>query len=95
MTRCMVLVVVLVVASIAITAWVPSPSRAAEVAAGSLADFQSRHPTCSFITDDCTICARDGDHLACSTAGIACQPGPLRCNGAEPEPIRPKVDPAK
>jgi len=48
---------------------------------------------CRTATDGCTICkvARDGKLKACSTPGIACQPGKWRCSEPDAKPPKPPM----
>jgi hypothetical protein len=41
--------------------------------------FGDRNPSCREWSDGCVICLRGADGSHCSTPGIACQPGQLRC----------------
>lgn len=55
----------------------------ATIAAGSasLAGMRDAgpEPTCVEWTDDCVVCRRTPQGPACSTPGIACLRGPMRC----------------
>ena len=62
--------VVLAVVAVAV---VPTPESA-------LTDA-SPGPTCAEWTDGCVICLRTPQGPACSTPGIACVKGPMRCLG--------------
>lgn len=48
--------------------------------------FGERDKQCAAWTDDCRICRRNGDTVACSNIGIACQPKDIRCTARAPTP---------
>jgi len=48
--------------------------------------FGERDKQCAAWTDDCRICRRNGDTVACSNIGIACQPKDIRCTAPTPAP---------
>ena len=55
----------------------PAPPPAAEVA--TMQAFGERDKACAAWTDDCRICRRSSDGVACSNISIACQPKDIRC----------------
>jgi hypothetical protein len=43
--------------------------------------YGDKNPSCAVWTDGCRRCERAGGTPNCSNIGIACQPGPVRCEG--------------
>jgi hypothetical protein len=68
--------VAVVVGTIVLAAVLPA---APAPRAPSAASYGDQNPTCIEWTDACVVCRRDGHGIACSTPGIACVRGPVRC----------------
>ncbi|MBX9777470.1 MAG: hypothetical protein K2Y71_24080 [Xanthobacteraceae bacterium] len=78
---------VLMIAAVLLTA----PSGAADMpvkgklspaASDNIHAYGDRNASCQVWTDGCRRCERGSDAPRCSNIGIACQPGPVRCDGA-------------
>jgi hypothetical protein len=76
-----------VVVSAAVAADAPAPPKTAPEldgpadlpSRGTGGSIQSGMPGCAVWTDRCVICQRDGNVVACSNIGIACQPQAMLC----------------
>ncbi len=53
--------------------------RAEKMATAPVLAFGERNPSCQEWTDGCVVCLRGASGRSCSTPGIACQPGEIRC----------------
>ena len=45
----------------------------------SIHAYGDKNPSCAVWTDGCRRCDRASGTPSCSNIGIACQPGPVRC----------------
>jgi hypothetical protein len=69
----------------------PPRSDLAQAPAASLRAYGERNPDCLEWTDSCGVCRRLGPsepkapEIACSTPGVACQPGDVMCRYARPK----------
>jgi len=66
----------------------PAPSAAEQA---SMQAFGESDKQCAAWTDECRICRRTGDQVACSNIGIACQPKDIRCTARAPAPAPEKA----
>jgi hypothetical protein len=61
--------------------------RPAPATADNIHSYGDRNASCQAWTDGCRRCERAGDTPSCSNIGIACQPGPVKCE-AEANPAQ-------
>jgi hypothetical protein len=59
----------------------------APASSDNIHSYGDRNASCQVWTDGCRRCDRAGGTPNCSNIGIACQPGPVRCEtGSKPAP---------
>jgi hypothetical protein len=63
----------------------PIKTKVRPAAPDNIHTYGDSNPSCRVWTDGCRRCERAGDAPSCSNIGIACQPGPVRCDtGSKP-----------
>jgi hypothetical protein len=53
--------------------------RAEKMPVAPVLAFGDRNPACREWSDGCVVCVKTAAGKSCSTPGIACQPGEIRC----------------
>jgi hypothetical protein len=74
-------------ASSAAAADLPVTTKPQPANSDNIHTYGDKNASCQVWTDGCRRCDRAGGTPSCSNIGIACQPGPVRCEtGAKPAP---------
>jgi hypothetical protein len=65
----------------------PIKTKVRPASSDNIHTYGDRNASCQVWTDGCRRCDRGGGAPSCSNIGIACQPGPVRCDtGSKPAP---------
>ena len=63
----------------------PIKTKANPASSDNIHTYGESNPSCAVWTDGCRRCDRSSGAPSCSNIGIACQPGPVRCDtGSKP-----------
>jgi hypothetical protein len=85
MKATVLMIAVALVAAPAVAADMPIKTKVRPASADNIHTYGDRNASCQVWTDGCRRCDRASGTPSCSNIGIACQPGPVRCEtGAKP-----------